>query len=368
VASIARRPDGTYRPRYRDENGKEHARHFKRKADAQRWLDEVTASVVTGSYVDPQAGRATFDAYYRAWSERQVWAPMTEVQMDLVRRKVTFGAVPMAALRASHLETWVKAMVSDGYAPNTVATRVNAVRAALKSAVRDRVIAIDPSAGLRLPARRRAEHAMEIPTPDQVRTLIDRSRPNMQAYLGVCAFAGLRLGEASAVNLEDVDFLGRRLQVHRQVQRRRGGPAELRQPKYGSERTIYLPNRLVELLARHIERTGTAAEGWLFYTGDGRPIPPSTVNSWWQSTTKAAETPALHLHGLRHFYASGLIAAGCDVVTVQRALGHRSPSTTLDTYSHLWPSAEDRTRAGAASLTDLVLGAAADSVRTQGHD
>ena len=161
VASIARRPDGTYRPRYRDQNGKEHARHFKRKADAQRWLDEVTASVVTGSYVDPQAGRATFDAYYRAWSERQVWAPMTEVQMDLVRRKVTFGAVPMAALRASHLETWVKAMVSDGYAPNTVATRVNAVRAALKSAVRDRVIAIDPSAGLRLPARRRAEHAME---------------------------------------------------------------------------------------------------------------------------------------------------------------------------------------------------------------
>jgi integrase len=53
-------------------------------------------------------------------------------------------------------------------------------------------------------------------------------------------------------------------------------------------------------------------------------------------------------------------------VTVQRALGHRSPSTTLDTY--LWPSAEDRTRAGAASLTDLVLGASADSVRTQGQN
>ena len=76
----------------------------------------------------------------------------------------------------------------------------------------------------------------------------------------------------------------------------------------------------------------------------------------------------MHLHGLRHFYASGLIAAGCDVVTVQRALGHRSPSTTLDTYSHLWPSAEDRTRAGAASLTDLVFTGAADSVRTQSHN
>ncbi len=60
---------------------------------------------------------------------------------------------------------------------------------------------------------------------------------------------------------------------------------------------------------------------------------------------------------LRHFYASGLIAAGCDVVTVQRALGHAKATTTLSTYSHLWPSAEDKTRSAAASLTAEVLGA-----------
>jgi integrase len=52
----------------------------------------------------------------------------------------------------------------------------------------------------------------------------------------------------------------------------------------------------------------------------------------------------------RHFYASGLIAAGCDVVRVQRALGHAKATTTLDTYSHLWPTAEDRTRQAATEL------------------
>ena len=52
MASIARRPDGTYRPRFRDASGKEHARHFKRKVDAQRWLDEMTAATVTGQYVE----------------------------------------------------------------------------------------------------------------------------------------------------------------------------------------------------------------------------------------------------------------------------------------------------------------------------
>jgi integrase len=62
----------------------------------------------------------------------------------------------------------------------------------------------------------------------------------------------------------------------------------------------------------------------------------------------------LRLHDLRHFYASGLIAAGCDVVTVQRALGHASATTTLRTYAHLWPTAEDRTRAATADLMRCV--------------
>jgi hypothetical protein len=62
MASIKKRPDGVWRARYRDESGKEHARHFARKVDAQRWLDEVTASMLTGQYVDPRAGRVTFRA------------------------------------------------------------------------------------------------------------------------------------------------------------------------------------------------------------------------------------------------------------------------------------------------------------------
>lgn len=54
-----------YRARYRDEAGKEHARHFLKKAQAQRWLDEVTASVVRGDYVDPTSGKITFRQWFR---------------------------------------------------------------------------------------------------------------------------------------------------------------------------------------------------------------------------------------------------------------------------------------------------------------
>jgi integrase len=366
MASIAKRADGRWRARYRDDAGKEHARHFDRKVDAQRWLDEVTASVVTGQYVDPAAGRITFRAFFADWSQRQVWAPGTVTHMNLVVRSVTFGDVPLKAIRASHVEAWVKKMHTEGMAPLTIANRFSAARTIFRAAVRDRRIPTDPAADVTRPPKKPSsrEREIEVPTTAAVARLLAATEPKMRAYIGVCAFAGLRLGEASALRVDAVDFLRRTLHVERQVQYKPGFGAQVRDPKHGSRRDVYIAEDLAEMLARHLEKHGAAPEGWLFHNGTGRPLPPSTVDSWWQRTVAAAGVAGLHIHGLRHFYASGLIAAGCDVVTVQRALGHARPSLTLDTYSHLWPTAEDRTRNAAASLVRDVLAHPADQPRT----
>lgn len=366
MASIKKRDNGMWRARYRDDNGKEHARHFDRKVDAQRWLDEVTASVVTGQYVDPKSGRATFDAWFGEWSGRQVWAPMTAVQADLVRRSIPFGGVPLAQLRESHLQAWVKAMQAAGYAPNTINTRMMTVRAALKAAVRDRRIVLDPSVGVVLPRRQSREKSMEVATSEQVGALLRATEPHMRAYVAVCAFAGLRLGEASGLMVGDIDFLKRRLEVVRQVQKRRGGPPELRAPKYESGRTVYASDELLQVLAKHVEHYLISADGFLFVGASGQPIPPTSVHSWWTRTATAAGVQGITPHSLRHYFASGLIADGCDVVTVQRALGHKSPSVTLNTYSHLWPTAEDRTRQASGRMAAEALGLpVADSLRTE---
>jgi hypothetical protein len=79
----------------------------------------------------------------------------------------------------------------------------------------------------------------------------------------------------------------------------------------------------------------------------------------WRKAQASARITGIKMHDLRHYFASGLIAAGCDVVTVQRALGHAKATTTLNTYAHLWPTAEDRTRTAAGELMASVLSAAA---------
>lgn len=129
---------------------------------------------------------------------------------------------------------------------------------------------------------------------------------------------------------------------------------------------VYVPQELVAILGEHIE--AFTPEGvptrFLFRAADGGPLDRNAVHFRWRDAASRAGVAGVRLHDLRHFYASGLIAQGCDVVTVQRAMGHASATTTLSTYSHLWPNAEDRTRNAAASLIRSSLADPADSVRT----
>ena len=77
--------------------------------------------------------------------------------------------------------------------------------------------------------------------------------------------------------------------------------------------------------------------------------------------TRAGLPDSITYHSLRHYYASLLIRHGESIKTVQERLGHSSAVTTLNTYSHLWPDSDDRTRAA----VDDVLRTAADQVRTR---
>ena len=78
---------------------------------------------------------------------------------------------------------------------------------------------------------------------------------------------------------------------------------------------------------------------------DGSPWTRQRFGHIWRPVGTAAGLPSrTGSHALRHYYASLLIRHGESVKTVQARLGHASASETLDTYSHLWPDSEDRTR------------------------
>lgn len=366
MASIQKRPDGVWRARYRDEAGKEHASHFNRKVDAQRWLDEVTADVLTGRYVDPKAGRITFSSWVKDWSTRQVWTAGTATAAAQATSAVTFSSVPISKITSVHVQRWIKDMIDKGLAPTTIRMRFSYVHMALRAAVTEKKIAEDPAANIRLPRTPRRDQAMIIPTSDQVRAVIEAAPEHFELFIALCAFAGLRLGEVAGLQVGDVDFLGRTLKIARQVQGNTLNNVEVCEPKSGSARAVPIADELVTMISAHMTRVGVLEHDgaqWLF-TPDGEHLMNrAAAGRMWAKSMKEAGVSGFTLHSLRHFHASALIAAGCDVVTVQRALGHASASITLDVYSHLWQTGEDRTRAAARGLMRQTL-TPADSPRT----
>ena len=365
MASIKKRSDGRWRARYRDETDREHARHFARKVDAQRWLDEVTASIVTGQYVDPKAGRITFQEYAEQWRAAQVHRPTSAAHVEgMLRRHAypVFGSRQLATILPSEIQAWVKLLGTGDkpskrkpLAPSTIAVVHAVVSGIFRSAIRDRKIVANPCEGTRLP---RIERRRIVPlTTTQVETLRQELPDDLKALVTVAAGTGMRQGEIFGLTRDRLRLLGVNpvVNVDRQLLTRLGRTTEFGPLKtQASYRTIPLPTTVVQALNEHLALREIGDED-LVFTLDGSPITRQAFGHVWRPAARVAElTEATGpgMHALRHYYASLLIRFGESVKTVQARLGHASAAETLDTYSHLWPDSDDRTR----EAIDSVLG------------
>ncbi|TQN44419.1 site-specific recombinase XerD [Blastococcus colisei] len=364
MASIARRPDGTYRPRYRDENGKEHARHFKRKVDAQRWLDEQTAALVRGDWVDPKRGRSTFRAYVETWLPAQPLRDSSRRAYDSYLRNhllPAFGDKRLSAVTRTQVLAFRRGLEAK-LSPTTSRQMMALLAGIFADAVEDGFLAKSPCRDT-VPPRPHREKVVPLMV-EQVAALVDAAPDRYRALVVLGAGCGLRLGEALGLKVNRVRFLERELDVVEQLTLVPGAPPKLAPPKTrGSIRTVPLADVVASALAEHLAGFPAGPDDLVFRSRTGGPIWANTFNnSVWQPLRKRAGLPTARFHDLRHFTASALIRYGESVKTVAHILGHADETETLRTYSHLWPDADTRTRAA----VDAAFAPSADSVRTEG--
>jgi site-specific recombinase XerD len=94
---------------------------------------------------------------------------------------------------------------------------------------------------------------------------------------------------------------------------------------------------------------------YMFVNTKGNPLRRGSIgHSFGLAVKKSGIEQEATFHDLRHHYASLLIREGLSVVTVQNMLGHASSRETLDTYSHLWPDAEEQAREAVESALSMA--------------
>lgn len=354
MASIAKRPNGQWRARYRDEAGKEHARHFPRKVDAQRWLDEQTAKLVAGTHVSPRTARTTVREWSETWlagygTRRPTSQKSAGTHLALIVEH--FGEMPLSAVRPSHVKAWLTKLREEGRSDSYVYRLHGRLGQLFADAVHDGIIARSPCSRRTSPGM--ASQRPYVATTEQVWRLYEIFPGRLRLAVLLGAFAGLRSAEACGLRVPDVDFM--RGIIHPTVQY---PEAPL---KSETARTpIPIPATLSAELSAQV--ASWPAETLLTNESGGQLSPTSLEVAMRAARAKVEDLPeGFRFHDLRHYFASLLIASGSDVKIVQARLRHASAKTTLDTYSHLWPDSDDSTRAA----VDAVFTARADSLRTR---
>lgn len=195
------------------------------------------------------------------------------------------------------------------------------------------------------------------PTLEQVAAVYEASLPWFRPAVVLGAGLGLRQAEATGLTGDRIDWLDRAVRIDRQwVTRIR--PSHFGPPKTKSSvRTIPASDYVLNVLSSHV---GRGHEGFVIHRNGSRSTPTRSATSGRRATRLTGVT-GVRFHDLRHGYASMLIAAGCSVKAVQKALGHASSATTLNLYVHLWPGDEDRIR---QAVDQAVALAADDRLRT----
>ena len=146
----------------------------------------------------------------------------------------------------------------------------------------------------------------------------------LQIYL--LAVTGMRVGESMGLTWDDIDFENCQLSINKtwDIYNQNGfAPTKNQQ----SVRTVPLDNGTIDLLQEY------KTKQW--QENEFNRLFPANTHVYLNKRLKTLVDRSVHIHSLRHTYVSYLLANGIEVLTISKLIGHKDPTITLNTYSHL---------------------------------
>lgn len=251
----------------------------------------------------------------------------------------------IAKLEPDDIRAWMRRLDDDGVGALTRKRALSTLRTALKELVDEGRLLRNPCDVVKPPKTRRA--AFRVPSPSEVKRLIDAAQPFWVRVLLMLAFTStMRQGEIFALTWDDVDFSTGSVRVQHSLACNLDGVLERRAPKNDySIRTIDLPAstmRALRALQERQQQDGYVGD-WVFPDSDGGPLRKSNlIRREYRRALVAADLPRMRFHSLRHAGNSLLIAQGEAPLALSKRMGHADTRMTLDTYGHQFENAGRR--------------------------
>jgi integrase len=310
------------------------------RREAERALTAALAKVDRGEI------RSTSQETFRQAAERWLARKQPVIEASTYRDYEThlrlrllpaFSGRKLRQITRGHIEDYLADLDTESrLSRKTINDSLIPLRQILGRAVREGVIATNPAtnadrdAPLELPYERPTMHYLtREQTPRYLDACEDWYRPLAEVLVG----AGLRIGEAIALEWRDIDWDSSALNITRTA--KHGG---IGTPKGDRARSVLIASYLRDVLRDH--HTAQATSGRLqklvFTNARGTMLDRNNVRRRAHNVAlqDAALPSAIRLHDLRHTAATLWLASGESIYFVQQQLGHKDIQTTIDLYGH----------------------------------
>lgn len=332
-----------WQARWVDPSGKVKGKSFATKREADSHMANMRVSLRTGNYVDPAHGKMTVSDWWGSYRKTTAWAalrPSTQAAQEVRMENHVIphiGGKQVGSLNRLDVEGWLAILrggdMSHGYLDSIYRTLAKVLQGAEDAGV----IARNPAARFKLPAA--PEQEIRPLTVSELEALADAVPLRYRVLILTLGWTGLRIGEASALRVSNLDLLRKQVRVVEAYAEVKGqlilGPCKTK----GSNRVVSLPGFLVEELAQHLSHF--PSEGLVFTAPKGGAIKRTRFRKrvWLpalEQTGLDQLSPAPRLHDLRHTAVSLAIATGANPKEIQARAGHSSITLTMDRYGHLF--------------------------------
>lgn len=349
-----------------DSNGKQKRRAFygRTKKEVQEKMNSAKVAIAENRYIEPskQLLGDWLDEWIVDYKKRNIrpstyqnsyYGPVNK------RIKPALGATKLKDLTREMVQKFTNNLTDNGLSRGSICAIVGCLKRALQQAVDNGMIFENVADSVTFPSEERKEiRVLSVKEQEQFLAAAER-HPHGDLYIFLLG-TGMRVGEARALTWGDVDFekvtvsinktLSDFYSMEENTRHRQVNPPKTK----AGIRTLPLIPSLVERLKQLKEKSFTTQDSDFIFTDYGRLIAEPSVRLRLKRILEAAnlDGTGIHLHTLRHTFATRGLENGVELVVMKELLGHATIQMTADIYTHVMP---DKKRDSIMKLADSII-------------
>jgi len=304
-----------------------------RKLATTKLLPEIIYKLNSGEFFKTQESKIpTVDEYAKVSFELHASSRSANTTYDYetshrLHISPAFGKKRLNTIKPSDIQRWQNKLL-EKLSPR----RVRNIRATFNTifddAMRDEIVDKNPISLVKTPKLNKIE--VKSFSIQEMKKIIATATGELQAFVALGFFTGMRSGELIGLKWEDVDFSKREIHIKRAIKM-----GAVTTPKTSnSVRTIDILDNLLPYLQEQYKRTSKQKSYVFLNQNDEHYYDIKRIrDTKWKNLLKECGIEYRTIYQMRHTFATIMIENGEDILWVSNMLGHADASMTLQMYA-----------------------------------